>query len=119
MPELTITVVMPTAGSQEEAEALDALMSSLAAEAGRLATLQRKPGFGQTDGPPRVFSGRFSGPEALAALARGTGGWYMRHPGATVTFKMESSKGGKTLQLKSYSPVAMANAVVQLQEYLE
>lgn len=110
---------MPKEAQEEEAKALDGLMSALAAEAGRLAVLQRQPGLGQKEGTPRVFAARFSGGDALAALMRATGGWFMRHPGATVTFKMESSKGGKTLQLKSYSPVALAHAAVQLEEYLE
>ncbi len=119
MPELNITVVMPKVARDEEAAALDALMSALAAEAGRQAILQRQPGFGQKEGPPRVFAARFSGEEPLAALMRAAGGWFMRHPHATVTFKMESSKGGTTLQLKSYSPVGLAQTVAQLQEYLE
>ncbi len=120
MPELKITVVMPAvANTPEEAEALDALMSSLAAEAGRHATLQRQLGFGQSEGIPRVFSARISDHEALAALLRASGGWFMRNPGATVTFKIESGKGGKTLQLTSYSPVAMAQAAAEMKEYLE
>jgi hypothetical protein len=119
LPELKITVVMPDAQPEEEAAELDGLMSILATEAGRVATLQRQAGFGQTSGPPRVFIGTFDTAEALAALLRASGGWFMRHPGATVTYKMESSKGGKTLQLKTYSPVALASAAAQLKEYLE
>lgn len=119
MPELKITVVMPGAEAEEEAIALDRLMSLLATEAGRLATLQRQKGFGQTTGPSRVYLATFDSAEALAALLRASGGWYMRHPSATVTYKMESSKGGKTLQMKSYSPVAIASAAAQLKEYLE
>lgn len=119
MPELRITVVMPDTPEEEEADALDDLMSRLAAEAGRLAQLGRQGGLGQQKGPPRVFAARFSEAAALAALVRASGGWYMRHPWATITYKMESSKGGRTLQLKSYSPVAMAKAAVQLEEYLE
>lgn len=120
MPELKITVVMPHASNvEEEAKSLDLLMSMLAQEAGRLATLQRGAGFGQKTGPGRVFEARFSGEDALAALMRGSGGWFMRHPSATVTYKIESSKGGKTLQLKAYSPVALAQAVAEMKEYLE
>lgn len=119
MPELKITVVMPGVSPEVEAEELDELMSSLAAEAGRLATLQRERGLGQPSGAARVFVGTFSTPEALAAMLRGCGGWFMRRPGATVTLKMQSGKGGKTLQMKSYSAVALAGAAAQLEEYLE
>ena len=120
MPELKITVVIPPiAKSDEEAQALDVLMATLASEAGRVAELQRQHGFGQEDGTPRVFSARFSGAEALAALMRASGGWFMRNPAATVTYKIESGKGGKTLQLNTYSPVALAQAVAALEEYLE
>ena len=102
-----------------EPEALDKLMESLFKEAGRHADFVRAPGFGKPDGPLRVFNAKFSGSEALAALLRGAGGWYMRHPKATVTFRMESSKGGTTLQLREYSPVTFANAATQIEEYLE
>lgn len=119
MPELKITVVMPGTAPEQEAEELDRLMSSLAAEAGRVATLQREHGLGQPSGPARVFIATFSTAEALAALVRGCGGWFMRRPHATVTLKMQSSKGGKTLQMKSYSAVAIAGAAAQLEEYLE
>ena len=119
MAELTITVVMPNSDRQEETAALDHLMASLASEAGRVATLTRRPGLGQKEGPPRVFSTRFSSPEALAAVMRGCGAWSVRNPGATVTLKMASSKGGRTLQLKNYSAVALANAVARIEEYLE
>ncbi len=119
MPELKITVVLPEAEPEEEAVALDGLMSVLATEAGRLASLQRQKGFGQTTGPSRVYLATFDSAEALIALLRASGGWYMRHPAATLTYKMESSKGGKTLQMTSYSPVAMASAAAQLKEYLE
>lgn len=120
MPELKITVIMPdVANTDHEAQALDSLMATLASEAGRLATLQRQQGFGQTEGVARVFSARFSEVEAFAALLRASGGWFMRNPSATVTFKIESGKGGKTLQLTSYSPVAMARAAAELEEYLE
>jgi hypothetical protein len=119
MPELKITVVLPGQASEVEAERLDGLMSALAAEAGRAAILQREHGLGRAEGPPRVFIGTFSTPEALAAILRGCGGWYMRNPTATVTFKIQSSKGGKTLQMSSYSAVAVARAAAQLEEYLE
>lgn len=119
MPELKITVVMPGADPQDEASALDGLMSTIATEAGRLATLQRQQGLGATVGVSRVFIATFDSAEALAALLRASGGWFMRHPAATVTYKMQSSKGGKTLQMKSYSPVALASAAAQLEEYLE
>lgn len=119
MPELKITVVMPGVTPDNEAEELDHLMSSLAAEAGRLATLQREHGLGQPDGPARVFIATFSTAEALAALMRGCGGWFMRRPGATVTLKVSSGKGGKTLQMKSYSAIGWAGAAAQLEEYLE
>lgn len=118
MPELRLTVVMQQ-DPEGEPEALDELMSSLAAEAGRLAQFARAPGMGRPDGPLRIFNVKFSGAEALAAVLRGAGAWYMRHTHATVTFRMESSKGGVTLQLKEYSPVAFARIVPQLQEYLE
>lgn len=118
MPELRLTVVMPQ-DPENEPEALDALMASLAAESGRFAQFVRAPGFGKPDGPLRVFNVKFSGEEALAAVLRGTGAWYMRHPKATVTLRMESSKGGVTLQLKEYSPVAFAASVTQIQNYLE
>lgn len=119
MPELKLTVVLPGASPGSEAGDLDELMASLAQEAGRVAQLQRSRGFGMTEGPARVFDAIFQGGDALAALMRGAGGWFMRHPHATITFKIESGKGGKTLQLTSYSPVAMAAAAAQLQEYLE
>lgn len=120
MPELKITVVMPqVADAEEEATSLDLLMSMLAQEAGRLATLQRGKGFGQAEGPARVFEARFSSQEALAALMRASGGWFMRHPSSTITYKIESGKGGKTLQLKTYSPVALAQAGAEMKEYLE
>ncbi|HVM35983.1 MAG TPA: hypothetical protein VM784_11645 [Actinomycetota bacterium] len=120
MAELKITVILPDlVNTPEEAESLDRLMAMLASEAGRLATLQRQHGLGQTEGTPRVFSARFSDAEALAALLRASGGWFMRNPAATVTFKMESGKGGKTLQLTSFSPVAMARAAAEMKEYLE
>ncbi|MFN2388962.1 MAG: hypothetical protein ABR575_05075 [Actinomycetota bacterium] len=119
MPELRMTVVTPNLEPQEEAKELDGLMSLLASEAGRVSVLQRQAGFGQPDGPLRVFIATFSTADALAALLRACGGWYMRHPSATVTLKVESGKGGKTLQLKKYSPVALANAAAQLEEYLE
>lgn len=119
MPELKITVVMPGLSPEVEGEELDGLMSALAAEAGRVAALQRERGLGQTTGPARVFVATLSSAEALAAVLRGCGGWFMRAPGATVTLKMQSSKGGKTLQMRSYSAVAMARAVAELEEYLE
>lgn len=119
MPELTLTVVGGPGDTSDEGRALDALMAELAREAGRLATLERRPGLGQTEGPPRVFVARFSEPDALSAVIRGTGGWYMRNPGATITFKISSSKGGKTLQMTSYSPVGMARAIAEMKEYLE
>jgi hypothetical protein len=43
----------------------------------------------------------------------------MRHPWATVTFKIESSAGGKTLQMRGYSPVALARAASDLTGYVE
>lgn len=104
---------------EHEPEALDELMSSLAGEAGRYAQFARAPGLGKPDGPLRVFNAKFSGAEALAAVLRGTGAWYMRHPGATITFRMESSKGGVTLQLKQFSPVAYARIATQIEQYLE
>ena len=120
MPELRITVVMPKdTPPDEEGRALDDLMAKLAAEAGRHAQLSRSPGFGKADGPLRVFGSIFSGSEALTAILRATGGWYMRHPTATVTLRMESSKGGRTLQLKGYSPVSFAQAARQIEEYLK
>jgi hypothetical protein len=119
MPELKITVVMTDVAPDVEAAELDMLMSSLAAEAGRLATLQREHGLGQASGTARVFIATFSTAEALSALLRGCGGWFMRRPHATVTLKMQSGKGGKTLQLKTYSAVALAAAAAQLEEYLE
>lgn len=118
MPELRITVVMPQ-DPEHEAEALDELMSKLAAEAGRHAQFARAPGLGKPDGPLRVFNSQFSGKEALSAVLRGAGGWYMRHRKATVTLRMESSKGGTTLQLKEYSPISFAHAATQIEEYLE
>lgn len=118
MPELRLTVVMPQE-PEHEPEALDELMSSLAGVAGRFAQFARAPGLGKPEGPLRVFNAKFSGAEALAAVLRGAGAWYMRHPKATVTFRMESSKGGVTLQLKEYSPVAFARIVTQIEQYLE
>lgn len=118
MPELRLTVLMQH-DPEGEPEALDELMSNLAGEAGRFAQFVRAPGLGKPEGPLRVFNAKFSGGEALAAVLRGTGAWYMRHPRSTVTFRMESSKGGITLQLKEYSPVAFARVVTQIQEYLE
>ncbi|MGI8708238.1 MAG: hypothetical protein ACR2LG_08570 [Actinomycetota bacterium] len=120
MPELKITVIMPQiVNTKDEAEALDGFMSILAAEAGRLAELQRQPGFGQHEGVARVFSARFSEEDALAAVVRASGKWFMRNPGATLTYKIESGRGGKTLQLTSYSAVALAQAAAELKEYLE
>lgn len=118
MPELRMTVVMPH-DPENEPEALDKLMESLASEAGRHAEFVRAPGLGKPDGPLRIFNAKFAGQEALSAVLRGAGGWYMRHPKATVTFRMESSKGGTTLQLREYSPVAFAQAATQIEEYLE
>jgi hypothetical protein len=120
MPELRITVVMPKeVAPEEESGALDELMSGLASEAGRHAQFARAPGFGKNDGPLRVFNAIFAGPEALTAVLRGAGGWFMRYPYATITFRMESSKGGTTLQLKGYSPLTFAKAARQIEEYLE
>lgn len=117
MPELKITVVgLPAADERDD---LDRLMSALAAEAGRLATLQRERGLGDPDAPARVFVSTFSSTEALRAVIRGCGGWYMRNPSATLTFKMQSGKGGKTLQMKRYTAVALARAAAELEEYLE
>lgn len=104
---------------ENEAQALDDLMSSLASEAGRFAEFARAPGLGRPEGPLRIFNAKFAGSEALSAVLRGAGAWYMRHPKSTVTFRMESSKGGVTLQLKEYSPVAFARIVTQIQQYLE
>lgn len=120
MPELRITVVMPRdTPVREEERALDDLMGALASEAGRFAQFARAPGMGRTDGPLRIFNSVFSGAEALAAVLRGAGGWFMKNPGATLTLRMESSKGGKTLQLKGYNPLIFAQAARQIQEYLE
>jgi len=118
MPELRLTVVLPNE-PEREPEALDELMANLAAVAGRDVQFVRAPGLGKPDGPLRVFNSKFSGAEALAAVLRGAGGWYMRHPKATMTLRMESSKGGTTLQLREYSPVIFAAAARQVEEYLE
>lgn len=120
MPELRITVAMPKeTPPDEEGRVLDGLMAVLAAEAGRHAQFARAPGFGKADGPLRIFNSRFSGAEALSAILRATGGWFMRNPSATLTLRMESSKGGSTLQLKGYSPITFAHAARQVQDYLE
>lgn len=119
MVTLSLTVVLPDTPENEEAAALDELQDVLHREAGELAALDRTLGFGQSAGPPRVFRARFSGTAALVALLRAAGGWMMRHPWATVTFKIESSSGGKTLQMRGYSPVAMARAASDLTGYVD
>ena len=118
MPELRLTVGLPGSPDDEPA-ALDELMSALAREAGHLAEFARAPGIGKPDGPSRIFNAKFSGPEALTAVLRGTGGWYMRHPRATVTFRMESSKGGTTIQLREFTPVGFAKIAREVEGYLE
>lgn len=119
MPELRLTVGMPGAPPEVEEKELDDLMGRLASEAMRHAQFSRAPGFGKADGPLRVFNAVFQGPEALQAVLRGTLGWYMRHPAATMTLRMESSKGGVTLQFKEYSPVEFAKATRRFEEFLE
>lgn len=119
MPELRVSVVMPEGTpSDAESEALDELMASLAQQAGRQAQLGRSQGM-SGQGPARIFTAIFKGSEAMSAVLRGVGSWYMQHPAAKVTMKMSSSKGGTNLQLKSYSAVAFAQASAQIKEYLE
>lgn len=119
MTTLSLTVVLADTPEEEEKDALDALQAALDREAGALATIDRALGFAQTSGPPRVFRTRFADAAALTPLLRALGGWMMRHPWATVTLKIESSAGGKTLQMHGYSPVALARAASELTGYVD
>jgi hypothetical protein len=67
----------------------------------------------------RVFQLEFSDDAGCGQVLRAVGGWYMRHPWVTLSFKADGPGGGVNLRLSGFSTVAWANAVARLREHTE
>lgn len=67
----------------------------------------------------RVFLLEFPDVQACASALRAVGGWYMRHPGLSLSLKADGPAGGVNLRLKSFSTVAFAQAASQITELMD
>lgn len=67
----------------------------------------------------RVFQLEFPDDTGCGQVLRAVGGWYMRHPWVTVSFKADGPGGGVNLRLSGFSTVAWANAVARLRQHTE
>lgn len=67
----------------------------------------------------RVFLLEFPDAKACASALRAVGGWYMRHPGLSLSLKADGPAGGVNLRLKNFSMVAFARVASQITELME
>lgn len=67
----------------------------------------------------RVFLLEFSERDAGASALRAVGGWYMRYPSLTVSFKADGPRGGVNMRLTSFSTIAYAQVVSKINELME
>ena len=115
--EVTVSFTGETS-AEEQADVLNELMLALKDGMGLNERLTRTPGMGQHVGPLRVFVLEFQDPDRCSSALRSVGGWYMRHPGLTVSFKAEGPRGGIRLQLKGFSTVAFARAGAKISDLM-
>lgn len=135
MSDLRVVVTFPDGYTVEEQTAsLSALQQALKEQMGfgqRLTRLPQLslPGGPQPQAPPsgsepdevalRVFLLEFSDAAACASALRAVGGWYMRHPDVSVSFKADGPKGGINLRLTNFSTVAYAQTVAKINDLME
>lgn len=66
----------------------------------------------------RVFLLEFPDESGCAVVLRAVGGWYMRHPKVTVSFKADGPQGGINLRLTEFSTVAYAQVASKINELM-
>lgn len=81
-------------------------------------TQSRTPAGEQEEVALRVFLLEFPDESGCAAVLRAVGGWYMRHPKLTVSFKADGPQGGTNLKLTEFSTVAFAEVVSKINELM-
>lgn len=81
-------------------------------------TQSRNPAGPQDEVALRVFLLEFPDESGCAAVLRAVGGWYMRHPKLTVSFKADGPRGGTNLKLTEFSTVAFAEVVHKINELM-
>lgn len=139
MSELRVVVTFPEGDYdvEEQTTILNELQKALKDQMGLQQRLSRLPQLSLPSGPQkveprltptpqqteevalRVFLLEFPDAAACASALRAVGGWYMRHPGLSLSFKADGPAGGVNLRLKNFSMVAFARAVSQITELME
>lgn len=77
-------------------------------------TQSQTPSTSQEEVALRVFLLEFPDGSGCAAVLRAVGGWYMRHPKLTVSFKADGPQGGTNLKLTEFSTIAFAEVVSKI-----
>lgn len=131
MATLRVAISFPeddTPGLEEQTEILNDLMETMKHSMGLNERLTRLPELtlpGQAAPDPetvtevayRVFQLEFPEESGCGAVLRAVGGWYMRYPWVTVSFKADGPGGGVNLKLTGFSTVAFAQVASRIQEY--
>lgn len=81
-------------------------------------TQSQTPSTAQEEVALRVFLLEFPDGSDCAAVLRAVGGWYMRHPKLTVSFKADGPQGGTNLKLREFSTIAFAEVVAKINELM-
>lgn len=81
-------------------------------------TQSQTPSTNQEEVALRVFLLEFPDGNDCAAVLRAVGGWYMRHPKLTVSFKADGPQGGTNLKLTEFSTIAFAEVVSKINELM-
>lgn len=81
-------------------------------------TQSQTPSANQEEVALRVFLLEFPDGSDCAAVLRAVGGWYMRHPKLTVSFKADGPQGGTNLKLTEFSTIAFAEVVTKINELM-
>lgn len=141
MSELRVVVTFPDGeyDIEEQTTILNELQQALKDQMGLQQRLSRLPQLSLPSGPKkveprltptpqadkseevalRVFLLEFPDAAACASALRAVGGWYMRHPGLSLSFKADGPAGGVNLRLKNFSMVAFAQTVSQITELMD
>lgn len=138
MSELRLVVTFPDGFSVEhQTTALTELQKALKDQMGFGQRLSRLPQLSLPGGPKqqpqpkpqpqptehdevtlRVFLLEFTDADACASALRAVGGWYMRYPSVSLSFKADGPKGGINLRLTNFSTVAYAQTVAKINDLM-
>lgn len=133
MSSLRVAVSFPDesqADLERQTEVLNDLMETMKQAMGLNERLTRLPEMtlpGQQTPDPadadavayRVFQLEFPDEGGCARVLSAVGGWYMRYPWVTVSFKADGPGGGVNLKLTSFSTVAFARVAARIREYTD